>query len=224
MVDQRQSVVTLDLAPERCHTITGRALAGRVIRLGACFGVVASAVWSVAYAHKIDDGQFWGTFVTRFLLMIPVCAVSSGPIILAGLWQDLSLKRGQLEKYGLSALFGFDTSQSRIVSVALPLADFEGTIVQALRSAAGDVPIDRESDGSFRCHQPRNGMYLVPCDITVRILETSPERTVIAIASKARRMLTDGGRNIVNVEEFQLALKRLLEGVPGSEGGQRHGG
>jgi hypothetical protein len=147
--------------------------------------------------------------------------------IVLAMINDYRNKRSLGKKYGLVIRYGSDAVQHRRVDIAAPPADLAHRILSALRGVAADGTVHQLDDLRFEAKRPaqkRPGSLFperLASLITVQVKPTENGSVAILASSRidqpvfpgARRFSRlgfDSGRSIENVEEFQLALQRLL--------------
>jgi hypothetical protein len=140
---------------------------------------------------------------------------------------DYSRKKVFADRYRIVVRLGSDAVQQRRIEVSHPPADLADRIVAALRSIAEGVRVQRLSDSEFEAIRPRDGALkaTLPSRFASKVLVTvnpkDENSVVVAVEGRVDEprlwnrwpspVIFDFGRSIENVEEFQLALQRLLE-------------
>jgi hypothetical protein len=208
------TTVHLEKARERTGTIVGWPLFGRLLRRVLFSGAVAGTAGILGWISVATLSRPLASFVVLFGGMwLATLTLYGGALI-----SDYQEKRRLTERYGLTIRFGLDTYQQRTVRIESPPADLASIIVRALEAIPGDAKVRQIDAQTFEARLRRKGNQL-QCRVNVQARPDGPDAMVVSIESQLTEPLgfVDYGRNIVNVEEFQLELRRLLEGESSSE-------
>jgi hypothetical protein len=209
--------VVIDHRSDRTDTVTGLALLRRFLRRTIWAGLIPAVVVMTIFAVNNPTRR-----LALLLIGVPAgfFALWFGATVFhaAALLSDYQEKRKLADKYGISVRFGLDTLQRRSVRVFPPPPDLEARIAEALGRLARDIRIEKKEGRRIEAFLPRKGNQL-RCRMVVEMSGNSNGSATVEVESKLTEPLgfTDLGRNIVNVEEFQLELRRLLEGESSSE-------
>jgi hypothetical protein len=206
------STVHLDTRPDRNNTLTGgrfwRRLAWRALGVPFLITLAMSSVWipTTPASRLLLAGS------VGFAILVLGSVVAHGLV----LWSDYSYRKPLGAKYRCVIRPGFDTHQHRVLQVTFPPGDLPDRVRRALQAVSPDMRVREVSATRFEGEIPRKRQW-VTTEITVD-LEPRPDETIVRVESKMTEWLgfVDSGRSIINVEEFQLALRDLVEGRPAS--------
>ena len=200
-------VVYVDTARNRNKPVVGRELLKRVLRRVVVLAALVGAGVSLPWAGSAPSGRVVAIFLMGLLAFSLVYLLPLGGALL----DDYRLKRPLAEKYGLDLRFGLDTYQRRVLRIAYPPSDLRQRIQQALQAIAEDAQVQQTNPYRFEVNLPRKGKRM-RCRLTVQLGPEDTSETTMTVESKLANPggFNDIGQNIVNVEEFQRALVRLL--------------
>lgn len=203
----KPTVVYVDTARGRNKPVVGRQLLGRLLGRVLVMAAIPATGASLVWASSTTPARLMLAF------LIALFGFSLALLILFGgaLLDDYRLKRQLAEKYGFELRFGLDTHQRRIVRVESPPADLPRRIAQALQAIADDAKVQQTDSDRFEATLSRKGKRM-RCRVTVQLGPEGNGAKTLTVESKLSEPLVfnDIGQNIVNVEEFQRALVRLL--------------
>jgi len=200
-------VVYIDTARDRNKPIVGRQLAVRVFRRVFLVAPIVAAGVSLAWLGSAPLGRV----MAIFLLALPGFSLVFLILLGSALLGDYRAKQGLAEKYGFDLRFGLDTRQHRTIRIESAPADLSGRIAQALQAIAEDAQITQTDPDRFEATLSRKGKRM-RCRVTAHLGPGDGRGKKLTIESKLSEPLVfnDIGQNIINVEEFQRALIRLL--------------
>jgi len=201
------TVIYVDTARDRNQPVVGRQLLRRLLR--RVFGAAAVTIGAMclAWVGSTPLPRLIGIWVVGFLTFSILYLLFYGALLIDDYWK----KRDLSETYGFDRRFGLDTYQRRVLRIEAPPADLPERITQALEAIDPDAKI-RPIDGNrFEAKLRRRGNR-GSCRVTFHIGPDGPGGRTVTVESKLTEVLgfNDLGRNIINVEEFQRALVRLL--------------
>jgi hypothetical protein len=218
-VDKTGPVVILDDRPERTNPVTGSQLVLRLVKRVALIGILAGIGAVIPWLLTAPVSRHAVAFLVAFL------GFSAFGLILYGtaLLSDYSEKKRLASHYGFELRFGLNTTQSRAIRVRKPPEDLGSHVRRALEAVAPDIEMRELGASHVEGKLPRKRGRL-QCRITAEVRHPRKDEALVVVHSELTEPFgfNDGGRNIINVEEFQLALRRLLEGESSSHrGGNR---
>jgi hypothetical protein len=202
-----QTIVYVDEARNRNHPVVGHPLLRRVCRRTFLGAAIPAIGVPLVWANKATPERLIVAIMLGFVgFSLALFIIHAGALI-----GDYRKKRGLAEKYGFDLRFGLDTYQRRVVRIEPPPADLSQRIVQALQAIAEDAQVQRTDPDRFEANLSRKGKRM-RCRVTVRVSAEDSRAKTLTVESKVSEPLVfnDLGQNIVNVEEFQRALVRLL--------------
>jgi hypothetical protein len=202
-----QTVVYVDTARDRNKPVVGRQLATRVFRRVFLIAPIVAAGVSVAWLGSAPPGRVMTIFLLALLGFSLVVLIPLGGALL----DDYRLKRPLAERYGFDLRFGLDTHQHRTVRIESAPADLPRRIMQALQAIAEDAKVQQIAADRFEANLSRKGKRM-RCRVRVQLQAEENGAKTLKVESKLSEPLVfnDLGQNIINVEEFQRALVRLL--------------
>jgi hypothetical protein len=202
-----KTVVHVDTARDRNKPVVGRQLLRRLSGRVFIGAAIAAAGIPLAWANSAPPARLILVFVLGFLAFSLSLAILFGGALLG----EYSRKRQLAEKYGFDLRFGLDTYQRRIVRVESPPPDLSRRIEQALQAIAEDARAQQTDGERFEANLARKGKRK-RCRVTVQLGPEDNGARTLTVESRLTEPLgfNDLGQNIINVEEFQRALVRLL--------------
>jgi hypothetical protein len=212
--------VAFDETPGRCTTVSGASfwwrVAARVLPGAAAAAALAAAVAITLGASAPTAGIIGAAVAAAW-------SVASLGIAAAALESDLGAKTPVAVRYRCHARRGADGVQVRRIAIDCPPADLSTTVAAALCELSPRTLVRRLGPGHIEALRPARGPLSPGTRIDVHLARHTDGSAAITVRSSPRgahvtRLLfpasafPDQGRSIENVEEFQLSLRRLVEG------------
>jgi len=201
----------METDPCRCNTrgltVVAGAMATRMAFVALCFAALPAATGTLGTPSGIQ-------FVVIGTALLTLLMATTGAI---GIISDYRLKSALGARYSLVVRYGIDSFQARNIRVRGPVVDLVTSIIDVLRTIAPSSDIRATDARTVQCKRPaEDGAPASTILVTINSEDTESRIHVESISSgtgliRRRPVRTDGGRSIVNVEEFQTALKRRLE-------------
>jgi hypothetical protein len=201
-------VVYVDMARDRTKTVVGWPLVWRVFRRVFGLAALAAAGGSAVWIGSSPTARVVTSYTVGFwVFSLAFCILYGGAML-----GDYQVKRQLAEKYGFERRFGLDTYQCRVLRIVSPPADLSERIRQALHSIAVAVRIEQDDANHIQAKLQTRTSNRLPCRVTIQIGPDEDGAKLLTVQSLLIEPLgfTDLGQNIINVEEFRLALIRLL--------------
>jgi hypothetical protein len=186
------TIVYVDTARDRNHTMSGRQLLMRVCR--RVFGLAAVAAGGGCLPWV--GGSPPARLVTGLLVAFLAFSVAFFILYGGGLLGDYQVKEQLADKYGFDRRFGLDTYQRRVLRIVSPPADLPQRISEALKAIAIDAKIQQVGANRIEAKLQTRKSKRLGCRVTIQVDGDNEEARTVTIESRLTEPLGWTGKDL----------------------------